>query len=221
MVIVARIIRTSTAPPVRRGIRAAGVAATCMLLAGSWWAFNSSQPPSHEGREWTAPGQGALLNEARAPNAEPALGAGNARAGATAGTTVALERIEIAPSGAVAAILSVNGGMPARHSLGDSLGPGVRLARVNLDSVAVERRGMLELLALPRDAEPLRRERIQTTQVQHQSATLPRPPTSAVAQVLDSTPTPGVVSASPDRANPVRSGVDRMIAAEAMSVSTP
>ena len=118
-------------------------------------------------------------------------------------------------------MLQINGGMPASHGLGDALGPGVRLARIEVDSVWIETRGRLVRLAPPANAALSRRPRLTAAPSPRLSATLPRPPTREVAQLLDSPPTGGVVTASPQRANPARSGIDRMVAAEAWRLSSP
>lgn len=218
---MARIIRR-TQPLTTRARRWILLAAgACSMGGGIGWALVEARRPAHEG-------QVAEALQLTAPAVRPsgrevatAIVQGAAVRDAT-GSKVALDRIEIAPAGMLVAVLRINDGAPARHLPGDSLGPGVRLARVDPDVVAIEYAGRLELLPLPAVAATGRPVRMPAQQVPRLSATLPRPPTPEVARLLDSAPTSGIVTASPDRANSlVRSGVDRLVAAEALRLSTP
>jgi hypothetical protein len=132
---------------------------------------------------------------------------------------ITLERIEMAPSGRIAAVLRVDGGPARRHLQGDALGTGVRVARIDADRIQVESHGTLETLRLPPGVQPLRAG-APGTAGRHVLLTLPVPPTPEVAQILQSPAQPGVVEASPDRANPAHSGIDRWVAAEALRLST-
>lgn len=210
---MARILRNSPAAAPRW--RAAAVA--CLVAAGAWWALDG---PS---RVAGGPGAPRSLHADGVPAiaVDPGPGIVLREAMAAPATIVALTRVERAPSGAIVAVLRINGGPPSRHPLGDALGPGVRLARVDRDSVGIEREGRAERLALPAGVEPLRRETAALAGATPLSINLPRPPTPDVAQVLDAAPEPGFVTPSPDRPHPARGAVDRLIAAEALRLSSP
>ena len=218
---MARIVQHGGTAPGSTRLRIASAAALCALCGGAWWAFDEAAqrgPAAGEARVAQPVVQATPAAPehmaGRPPSPEPG-------AWTPVGSTVVLDRLEVAPSGAVVALLRVNGGPPSRHLPGDSLGPGIRLSRIDLDRVAIERAGQLEPLSLPPGVAPLRREMLASSLPPGLLAGLPGTATSAVAQLLDSAPGPSVVRASPDRANPPRSGIDRLVAVEALRLSAP
>lgn len=217
---MARIIRRTESPTkrVRRWILLA--VGACSIGGGVGWALVEICRPAHEGQ--VADALRPIVPALRPTGRGVAAGIAQVAAVPDArGSKVVLDRIEIAPAGMLVAVLRINSGAPARHQPGDSLGPGVRLARVDPEDVAIEYAGRLELLRLTAVAATGRPVRMPAQQVPRLSATLPRPPTPEVARLLDSAPEPGIVTASPDRANRPRSGLDRLVAAEALRLSTP
>lgn len=191
--------------------------ALCAAGGALWWALDLG------GAVPAADRPAAIERSVESPGTAGPVDVGPVQASGrrdAIGSKLVLVGVEVAPSGAIAAVLSVNDGAPRRHVLGDSLGPGLRLARIGLNGVTIERGGALELLLLPKGMEAARKDRLAAAPVPRLSETLPNPPTPEVAQVLDAAPAPAIVTPSPDRPNPARSGVDRMVAAEALRLST-
>jgi hypothetical protein len=200
----------------RRPAARAAVRVCCACVAaGAWWASHREGAASRD-----APPAAALASPARLANGPPAAALSRATVQADARPSVVLEKVEMSPSGALSAVLLLDGGPPRRHLQGDALDAGVRLSRIDLASVDIEFRDERQTLRLPPGVAPLQRERVRVAAAP-MLVTLPMPPTPAVAQLLQSPPNAGVVTASPDRPNPPRGGVDRMVAREALRLSTP
>jgi len=200
---------------------AAAVLATGGLVAV--WAGlqgRSEAPlPREDGR--TAAAGDAFATSGGAPAVAPRPILEESVAIAPAGPSIVLERLEMARPGVPVAVIRIDGNPPARHFLGDAMAPGVRLARIDLDGVSIERQGRRELLKLPRGVEPLHRESTRPVPLPRLSAMLPRPATPEVAQLLDGAPGPALVAISASRENPARPGLERQVAAEALRLSGP
>lgn len=201
--------RLSRARPV-----AAGVALAALLALGVGWDRPGAGPPEKD----TTAGRVVPNTLGDLPRASLVADPGQPETATEPPLEISLERVEMAPSGWLAAVLRVNGGPAGRHLQGDSLGVGVRLVRIDLDRIEVASNGKLETHGLPPGQRPLRANapRAQGRPVSWAS---PTPPTPAVAQILQSPSQPGVVVAAPDRPNPARSAIDRLVVDEAMRLS--
>ena len=212
---MARIIRSGRSQPRRAHVAAGGLACAALLALLDWRAT----PPGHPPAQGAAAREASVIANGDRPGGDLAAGPGRPEPAQPEPMAIALERIERAPSGRVAAVLRVDGGPARRHLQGDSLGTGVRLARIGVDGIEVESHGTSRSFRLPPGVQPLRAG-LPEPAGRPVLLTLPGPPSPAVAQVLQSPSSAGVVEASPDRANPAHSGIDRWVAAEALRLST-
>lgn len=84
------------------------------------------------------------------------------------------------PGGQAYALLRLNGGATRAHGPGDSLGPGVRLARIEGRAVEIERGNLRERLVLPDGAAPLPTARVEPTRLDEPIGPIARPADQAL-----------------------------------------